>query len=508
MMSNGPVVTSSRESMEDEHATKPKKHSPRTDNALTVSAFLDKTSRTELKDAKPVVGISVGKRYHSGDQLIAILDMLETSLANECYKGHDVSFLIGGALQRHNFFVFTEKMSDANIVALFRDQVFNTNDYNQIASQFSDLFMHHAMQMEEDFIKCVKLNLELKSYDNLTDRFAMLRWSSCVLGEGQADANDNEKAILEAYQSKYNNIIQYYSLNEEFRNAIDARTAEFLKDKSQCTQLDNQAKRLQKLVPALRDVNFTELFKLLSRNYLVEEIPLFLVLADLGYTHHLYPSKEMPKAFQLAFRSQQSQLKWKHLRFKDLPKADEQLKNLQQIILEKQRELEELAMQAQILQSRNKIETQSDLLKEFDEGEECPFEFECKEAIQVADEKPSQQKQQPQPLKLPAIYAKKNVKHYHSEFHLFAMQNKPPKAFKPERMPQQSAFYHLPSVRMAPRPFSTPPHTSYPSCAVEDLVLQGFFAGSDVKKSAISDQAMMITSSSHTNNASSKKGST
>jgi len=155
---------------------------------------------------------------------------------------------------------------------------------------------------------------------------------------------------------------------------------------------------MQRLNPALAQVDFSQLARILSKNYLLEEIPFFLALAeDQGFTHNVYPAKSAPKGLDLAFKLlNKKTLEWTPIAFNEINQQklaaraeklalrkkieDELTKQLDE---KRQLELEKQANVKQVQQLNSQAALRKRFHQEFKQADRLPMLSEQKEVAEV-----------------------------------------------------------------------------------------------------------------------------
>ncbi|MDR3478553.1 MAG: hypothetical protein P4M14_11045 [Gammaproteobacteria bacterium] len=294
------------------------------DHSQQLKAFL-KTKKNNLINAKPLLGISVGKDYHEGEHLLAIFSALNGHLENDHFHNQSIVMLVGGTLQRHNFWTFTQKLSDAELAIKLKDLPENTNDADYLESLaliFAEKFLPNAKALEESYLSDSEkmLSENTMELEKLRPRLKVMKWSDFVTGVPSEASNVVSHTFISAYNNKRAAVLNLYKTSDQFRCAVEATVDDFLQDKSKLALIEAEVYRMQRLVPTLSNVNFTRLARILSKNYLLEEIPFFLALAeDQGFTHNVYPAKSAPKALELAFKLLNTKtLEWTPIAFNQI----------------------------------------------------------------------------------------------------------------------------------------------------------------------------------------------
>jgi hypothetical protein len=334
-------------------SNQPRQSSAQVTNSQHLKAFL-KIRKVGLANAKPLIGISVGKDYHQGEHLLAIFSALNNQLNIGHFQGQPISMLVGGTLQRHNFWTFTQTLSDMELTAKLKSLPTDTDATEEeyldlLACSLAEKFLPNAKAMEDSFIKdCDRMLADnAEKLVKLRQNLKTMKWSDYITHVSAEPMNAVTSAFMSTYSSQCSAVSKLYSENKKFREAVESTVDDFLQDKAKLILIETETNRIKRLIPALGKVDFTKLVRLLSKNYLLEEIPFFLSLAQTqGFTHNVYPAKSAPKGLDTAFKLLNvKKLEWTPIAFEAIdPRilADraEKLKLRQQIEDELKRQME------------------------------------------------------------------------------------------------------------------------------------------------------------------------
>jgi hypothetical protein len=169
----------------------------------------------KLKNVLIVVSLFAKKKYED-EYLYSLIGTIKNYFDNNNNGFKKISIYIAGLLQRHNFWNFTKKIKNAELIELLKD--ISLPDRDNVEKQLADIlakkFWHHAMYAENDF----KSQCENLIVDNIPNAKPQLYcWDELTPISDKAKFKDPGKA--ENYKN-YRQIIdlEYNMIAEEKSN--------------------------------------------------------------------------------------------------------------------------------------------------------------------------------------------------------------------------------------------------------------------------------------------------
>jgi hypothetical protein len=241
--------------------------------------FKNLTDVSHLSEALFLV--SIGNPKHEDSNLKAIISLLNLHhQKNPNFKKIDV--LIGGKLQRHNFWTFSNKLSDKKLKILLQD-IPNDIDLETLAKILAKKFSAAARHAEIEYIKN-NIHHYLLDLKNVQAR--IIDWDKELDTTTDVVTHVSQQ---EEYAQYYAAVLSNYERNPDFKKAIDETIEVHLRPRK--ILIANEAKRIVELLPQLEKffLKPLQLAKICSRNYLFEELPLLIPLFSSRYKILMYP---------------------------------------------------------------------------------------------------------------------------------------------------------------------------------------------------------------------------
>jgi len=221
------------------------------------------------------ISVNIEEDKREEKKILAIIDRI----AEEKFLGIKVS--VCGTLQRHNWWLFINSLDEKEIKEIFDDLPSQINE-EQLALFLANKFRKLAEKREEDWIKNWQKTLHRKiKHFSSSD---ITRWDDWL----------NHSSYAE-YRKQVNT---RYKNNPEFKKGIEDTIEKFLM-KRHAKAIASVAEKIKQHIPTLKDIDFIELAKHASRNYLLEECAIFAPIwaKEKKYLSFAYRDKKMTPAF-------------------------------------------------------------------------------------------------------------------------------------------------------------------------------------------------------------------
>jgi hypothetical protein len=248
------------------------------------------TGGAELKTllTKGMVLVSVGTKYHQGEYIHSTLGLLGL-YHNQIEGFNSIDVLVAGSLQRHNYWNFSELLSNEELGELFEDV-----QPGLTVESFADLlaakFYTHAKKAEAEFIQ--NYSPHFSALLPLKFSYNFIPWEQMVPIPNSKQMRTNPNTNYGGYKGYHAQVIEQCREDKIFAEALTKTSDRILTAKQ--TQILAQSKRIRAsnhLLDHLTDKQLNDVAALCCFNFLVEECPLlFPELTDLGYTSIIYPS--------------------------------------------------------------------------------------------------------------------------------------------------------------------------------------------------------------------------
>jgi hypothetical protein len=237
---------------------------------------------------KGLVLISVGTKYHQGEYMDSTLGLLD--MYHDQLKGfNSIDVLVAGSLQRHNYWNFSELMTDEELADLFK-QVPRGLTVETFADFLAAKFYKRAKEAEDKFIE--NYSQHFSALLPLDFSFNFIQWEQMVPIPNSKKMRTNPDANYGGYNGYHSQIVEQCKIDKGFAEAFTKTSDRILTVKQK--QILAQSKRIRAANARLAhftDKLLNEVAALCCFNFLVEECPLiFPELTDLGYTSVIYPS--------------------------------------------------------------------------------------------------------------------------------------------------------------------------------------------------------------------------
>lgn len=232
-----------------------------------------------LSEDKPLkkiaLAISVGKEKHEGANFDATLVLLNKHYARARQK-FELTIILGGSLQRHNFWHHLAKFSDkqlAEFIQQVRPEAFISIE--EMAIEFAALLKKAAIDEQKEYVKRIESSLAYLT----VPEFKITDWDDWFKPNHPAYARYTQAhAILKTLHER----------DPKYQQAIQKTTDNFLRKKY--SGIERLQLRMSAIDNRFEEIDFRTLAHVSSRNYLIEEMPLIMLEWEKYFSHIAYPN--------------------------------------------------------------------------------------------------------------------------------------------------------------------------------------------------------------------------